>query len=399
MDAKPAKPYPDFPLFPHATKRWAKKIRGKLHYFGPWSDPDAALLKYLDQRDDLQAGRVPRLTPADTRGFTMRELVNRFLTSKNLKAENGEMSRRMFNDYHGICERLVEAFGRDRLVTDIRSEDFEQLRAKLASGVGPVTLSNLIRRSRAVFKFAYDADLIEHPLKMGPGFKPPSKKALRADRQSKPLRLFDPADLRKVIGAAGPAMKAMALLGVNCGFGNTDCAKLPRSAVNLEAGWITFPRPKTAIVRRCSLWPETVAAIRESIDRRPKAKRPEFDGLVFLTKYGLPFVRESSTGGHIDSLSTEFTKLTTKLGINRKNLTFYALRHTTETIGGDARDQPAVDYIMGHVAAGHDMSAVYRERIDDKRLKAVADHVHDWLFPQKKTATKKRASGRKGVSE
>ena len=41
--------------------------------------------------------------------------------------------------------------------------------------------------------------------------------------------------------------------------------------------------------------------------------------------------------------------------------------------------QPAVDHIMGH-ETGH-MSAVYRETISDERLRAVGEHVREWLFP------------------
>src|SRR5271167_1292061 len=101
--AKPKKPYADFPLFAHATGRWAKKIRGKLHYFGPWRDPDAARQKYLDQRDDLQAGRTPRVFGD---GLIVCDLANRFLTSKQNLVNTGEIAQRTFNDYYVTSERL-----------------------------------------------------------------------------------------------------------------------------------------------------------------------------------------------------------------------------------------------------------------------------------------------------
>src|SRR3954454_21042763 len=101
--ARPGKPYEGFPLFAHATGRWAKKIRGKMHYFGSWADPDAALAKYLDQRDDLHAGRTPRVK-AD--GLTVRELLNRFLTAKQRMVDTKEIASRTFEQYRDTCGRV-----------------------------------------------------------------------------------------------------------------------------------------------------------------------------------------------------------------------------------------------------------------------------------------------------
>src|SRR5437588_6009317 len=103
---KPAKPYPDFPLFPHATKRWAKKIRGKMHYFGPWSDPDAALAKYLEEKDALHAGRKPREA---TEGLTVKELANAFLSAKQARVDSDELSPRSWQDYKDTCDLLVKS--------------------------------------------------------------------------------------------------------------------------------------------------------------------------------------------------------------------------------------------------------------------------------------------------
>src|SRR5438874_545402 len=86
---KPNKPYPDFPLFAHDNGCWAKKIRGRLHYFGPWADPDAALAKYLAEKDDLHAGRSPRPDPS---AQTVKDLCNSFLNHKRTRVEGGELT-------------------------------------------------------------------------------------------------------------------------------------------------------------------------------------------------------------------------------------------------------------------------------------------------------------------
>ncbi len=388
---KPKKPYPEFPLFPHATKRWAKKIKGKLHYFGPWDKPDEAAAKYLSNRDRLQAG-LPMagtdVTPADTR-LTMRELVNQFLNSKRRLMENSELSRQMHHDYFTNCEMVLDQLGRETLVENLKAEDFETMRANMAVGVGLVTLSNRIRLTRILFKYGYDADLLEKPIRFGPGFKTPSKKLLRAERQSKPKRMFEADEIRGLVDAADPTLRAFILLGVNVGFGQSDCSNVPKAAFDLKGGWVNFPRSKTAIERRCPLWKETVLAVRAAMERRPTAKRPEFDDRAFLTKYGVPFVRTGSVGSNIDGVAQQFRKLLIDLKLNGNRRAFYALRHTFETIGGGSRDQIAVDHIMGHSPASDDMSAVYREQITDERLRAVVDHVQKWFRP--KPAAKKKA--------
>src|SRR5207248_3423848 len=85
---KPAKPYPEFPLTAHPAGYWCKQIRGKIHYFGRWDDPDAALKKYMEQKDALHAGRKPR---AEANGITVRDLCNQFLNAKAAARDAGEL--------------------------------------------------------------------------------------------------------------------------------------------------------------------------------------------------------------------------------------------------------------------------------------------------------------------
>jgi integrase len=401
---RPEKPYPEFPLYAHPLGYWSKKINGKIKHFGRWGrivegkltalpyneSWNQALALYKAQCDDLYAGRTPKvrlvegkLTQLET-GLRLKTLCNQFLNAKQNRLDSGEISARTFAEYNQTTDRLIAKFGADRLVDELRAEDFEELRADIAKQWGPVRLGNEITRIKTVFRHGRKESVV--PLE----FKKPSKSVLRKHRATGGSKMFTAEEVRwlldgktvtdkqgheKRLAGSSPQLRAMILLGINCGFGNADCGTLSRSAVNLDKASISYPRPKTGVDRRCVLWPETVAALRDVYAHRPSPNDKVNNHLVFITTHGQPW----SQGGSSDAVTQEVGKLLRRLSINgRRGLGFYTLRHTFRTVADATRDFPAVRLIMGH--ADESIDDVYREHIDDARLTAVADHVRAWLF-------------------
>jgi len=142
------KPHPNFPLFPHTSGPWAKKVRGRLCYFGRWGrmengqvaplpDLQKAAEDALDlcrkQIGDIALGRKPR---EEGEVLTLGGLCNRFLGSKQTDLKAGRITERTFVEYVRTTDLLVDTFGQNRAVSDLRPEDFEQLYRKLPAKSG-----------------------------------------------------------------------------------------------------------------------------------------------------------------------------------------------------------------------------------------------------------------------
>lgn len=371
---KPGKPRPDFPLYAHATGRWAKKVRGRLHYFGKIEDDPqghAALEKWLAVKDDLLAGRRPR---PQVDGLTVLQMSNAFLDFKRRRLESGEIGRRTYEDYREACLCLLSDLDPARAVLDLHPEDFDRIRAALAQRLGLVRLGNTITRIRAIFKWGLDQGLLERLPTFGQSFNRPSQKTMRRERAQKGPRMFTAEQLRAILEVGTPNVCAMMMLGINAGLGNTDVAELPIQAIDLKAGWLEYPRAKTGVHRRVPLWPETLAKLETALAHRPEPKDPAHATLLFIGARGQDYLG-NRTGYRVHQA---FKGALTKAKI--KDRSFYDLRRTFQTIAEGARDLAAVQSIMGHAPPADDMSARYRQMVDDQRLKDAVEHVRAWLF-------------------
>ena len=175
-------------------------------------------------------------------------------------------------------------------------------------------------------------------------------------------------------------MKAMILLGINCAaLGNTDISSMQRKNVDLDKGWLLYPRVKTGMDRRCPLWPETVAALKTVLaERVAKVQGRPGHGISQYQWRALVRLHDKS---RTDEVTIRFRKLLRALKINgRAGLGFCrVLAHTFATVGLQVGDRDTVKALMGHafgdVLEGYDQTGPS----NDRRL-AVTTYVRDWLY-------------------
>jgi integrase len=348
-----------FPLTLHKTGQFCKNIKGRLYYFG--TDKQRALERYLEQAAYLHAGKAPKPGASQDR-LSIKVLCNLYLDHQESRAEIGEIQSRHVSDQISLLKDFVRFVGLNRSVSDISTIELQNYRKKLIKArKSPNTINNRITAVKTMYNWALDNGVIEN----APRLK--AVKKVTPPKQEKPT--FTVTDIRGLLQNASTQMKAMIWLGLNCGFGCTDCAELRWKNVDLQNRRVDLPRGKTGIGRNLPLWSETVRALNEA---------PVSGELVFYTRKGNSWVRAVNSVGKdgkqkyrkTNNVSKEFSKLMKKAKIHMpKGVGFYTLRRTAATLTARSGDPFAVQRLLGH--ANLKMATTYVQDVSEQTDRAI----------------------------
>ncbi len=379
-----AKAKKKLPLFFHkGGGQWCKKINGKHYYFG--TEYEAALDRYLNEKDGLKAGRKREQKPD---AATVVELANLYAEWYKRRVASKKVTQRSLDESTKTIKRLIAIRGTDSRPATWSPLDFDEIKeaffapvirtVEIRGGIkgpavdrrSPSTVDGDIRRIKAFLFWCADCELMPAP-RFGKMFDQSSITEQRIAKIDSGKRDLTPDAIKAILASCSLHMKPLVLLGINGGFGAKDLAELKLSDYTGE--WIDYARRKTGVERKVWLWPETRAAIDSYMKKRRNPYSESLEQVLFLTAQRQPWMR-----GEHDAVGKAFQKAREAAELDRG--TFYDLRRTFQTVAEGCLDFPAVSHVMGHAAGSDDMSAKYRQRITDERIKAVCEHVRTWLF-------------------
>ncbi len=350
-----------FPLTLHPTGQYCKKIRGKLFYFG--TDKNQALQRYLEQATYLHNGKANIINRSSgSNDISVKYLCNMYIEHQQSRATIGQIKLRHVYDQTCILRDFIKSIGTNRLVSEVTTMDLQNCIQKLVRAKKSAnTINNQIAVIKAMYNWASENEIIS---------KSPNLKAIKKITNVKKERFtFSFEEIAKLLELADSQMKAMILLGLNCGFGCTDCAELKWENLDLKKQRVVFPRGKTGVSRNLILWHETVSALK-TVPKKGK--------LVFYTVKGNPWVRiiqkfdknSKEKFTKEDAVSKQFSKLLKKTDIKtEKGVGFYTLRRTAATLAARSGDPFAVQKLLGH--SDLKMASVYVQDVSEQTDKVV----------------------------
>lgn len=385
---KPKWPYKHVTsMYAHRNGQWAKRINGKTIYFGTWDNPDAALAEWRESEEWLYSAN-------GSREVTVDEIFNRWLTDQQSRvgAKKNAITTRTFQTYKETARSMLQHLGRATTVRQLYEEPSRWTRVmrKLENQFdSPYPISRHVKYTRAAFKWAYEERYIEKPMLWGSAFKPPSQADIDKYRLQQAERdgnkLYSAAEIQALLAVADPGTAVLILLGINGGYGDTDCAELLIEDIDFEQSRIAKLRHKTSVPRCVPLWPETISALRAVIGSR-------VSGHAILTRYGNKIISEWTvrTGERAgdkcwtNGVYRRFKRACDVASVRSRG--FYALRHTFRSVAFQrGSSPPMIDLIMGHRSGSIGDRLYTHGDYPMDELWSVSHRVRTWLYGETKT--------------
>ena len=279
----------------------------------------------------------------------------------------------------------------EKKLSDLNSAILSDFRQMLATNlkISTVTANLYINHVRMLLFWSENIHGLPHP-PMGVIRKFRKNRSVKKGHGRKQNRsAISWEELEKLFAVASVVDTALLLLGLNCGFGNTDIATLKFCDIDLEEATISHARPKTNVSRHFSLWPETVEILKTYIKKhRGQPAKEEFSELVFVNRKGNPMcferIDEDGKFRRSDSIKNRFIRLYKKAGLKRPyGRGYYCLRRSTATFVGLVSNDPSqVQAILGHASIS--MQKFYRDDLSQKAKEAqekIHEQLEDTLIP------------------
>jgi site-specific recombinase XerD len=120
-------------------------------------------------------------------------------------------------DIKRTLKRFTEQMGPGKSVHSIAPDDFSAYRDTLYETMNSQTVNNNITRIKGLFHWLHKREYIARPQNFGDNFQKAKRRQLRRERRERGAMMFSAHQINDLLACSAPTLRAMILLGINCG--------------------------------------------------------------------------------------------------------------------------------------------------------------------------------------